>query len=267
MVVSSRGQGLPVRSMKRLLMSLFTASLLLTGCSSLPESGINVPFDGCTSQSKPLSDGLEAKKETADMKGEVVVLHACLPRPREQSDKERLLRFALCNSSRLFLAKEGIFIADGGCLGTVRFLVKEVLLGSYDGTELIGMHGEFVALQKNPGEYVLFFKKLECVKKSIVKIGACDSGYVDAREQDPNDPAHICVEKVCKPYYEYIEASTSEVFRDTSGIPFIVNPRPKWGLQVETFEIKGHGWDGPQVPKGIRLDALRKCLEAGKCVP
>jgi hypothetical protein len=247
--------------MKRLHMLLLTASLLLIGCSSLPESGI----DGYTSQSKQRSDDLAAKKEKAEMKGEVVVLHACLPPPREQPEKELISRAIF--SVVLF----GKYPDE-----TARFSVKEVLLGSYEESfiELTHRGGEWPAPPWRSGEYVLFFKKLECVNKSIVKIGACDYGYVDAREPLPNDPAvHICDEKVCKPDYEYSEAYSSEVFRDTGGIPFIVDPMPikyfekQWGLQVEPFESKKYGGKDSSASKGIRLDALRKCLKADKCMP
>jgi hypothetical protein len=217
-------------------------------------------MDECISQSNSRSDDLAAKKETTEMKGEVVVLHACLPPPREQPKKELISRALL---SVVLIGK----YPDE----TARFSVKEVLFGSYEESFIELIHTsrhELPAPPWLPGEYLFFFKKLECVKKSIVKIGACDYGYVDAREPLPNDPAvHICDEKVCKPHYEYSEASTFEVFRDAGGISFIVDPRPKWGLQVETFERKGYWWNGSRVSKGIRLDVLRKCLEAGKCLP
>ncbi|MFI3185111.1 MAG: hypothetical protein QX198_03950 [Methylococcaceae bacterium] len=249
--------------MKHLLMSLLTGSLLLTGCSSLQESGM----DGCTSQSKPRSDDLAEKKETTEMKGEVVVLYACLPH-RELSENEIALRIASC----VWFVHQ---MATNSCgPETARFSVKEALLGSYEGSfvEVTGIRGESLAPLWQSGEYVLFFKKPKCKEIRIVQFSPCDDGYVDAGKPNPDGSATVCVGKVCY-LHQYSETLSSKVLRDADGTPFIVDPRPveyfkkQWGLQIEPFESKGYWWKRSPVSKGIRLDTLRKCLEAGRCVP
>lgn len=231
-------------SIKYLLILLFTASFLLAGCSSLLKSGM----DGYTSQ----SDDLTVKKERDETKDNIVVLHAYLP-VRESSEKKDPLRYM-----------------NNGDTG--RFSVKEVLWGSYDESfiELTLWMGEFVSLfsqQWQSGEYVLFLKR-KCPKNFIQKIGACDDGYVDARKPLPNNPVHLCEEKVCKPSYAYGDAFSSKVLHDVGGISFIVNTnsveyfQKQWSLRVEHFESEDQ-----KAFKGIRFDSLRKCLKAEKCLP
>jgi hypothetical protein len=241
-----------VFSIKYLLILLLTASFLLAGCSSLPKSGM----DGCTSQ----PDALTVKKETAEMKGDVVVFHASLP-PQQLSLECRMKLAFLIN----LLKRRADNFTD-----TARFSVKEVLWGNYNGifknvTRSVGEFGSFW----ESGEYVLLFFKRKCYKTSIVKIGACDYGYIDAKKPVPNDPeVHICEEKVCKPHYDYSDTFSSKILHDVGGIPFIVNTnlveyfQKQWGLQVEHFESEVH-----KASKGIRFDSLRKCLKAGKCLP
>ena len=208
----------------------------------------------CISQSKPRSDDLAAKKDTTEMKGEVVVLHACLP-PRDPPEKE-LLVFSM--------------IISGGYTDTARFSVKEVLLGSYEESfiELTRSGGEFYPPPLwRPGEYVLFFEKPKCKEARIVQIRPCDVCYVDAGKPNPNGSATVCVGKVCDPH-QYSEALSSMLLRDTGEIPYIVDPKAieyfekQWDLQVVPFERKGFS-----VSRGISLKSLSKCLKAGKCLP
>ncbi|MCI0560840.1 MAG: hypothetical protein MN733_20340 [Nitrososphaera sp.] len=255
------------------LIILLAVTIASTSCVDQPISRGSDLSGGGTKQSNPPRVDLTAKKETTAMRGKVVVVHGWLP-PRKQSENEPLPR-AL--SAWLFMqemAKKGIITNSCGP-ETARFSVKEVFLGSYEASfiEVTGWRGEWCWPLWGPGEYLLFFKRPECVEIRIVKIGVCGYGYVDAGKPLPDGPAHVCVKKNCESPHEYVD-SLSSPLREEGGTPFIINPRAieffekQWGLQAEPFESAGRQKNARAFKStGIRLDSLRKCLEAGRCLP